>query len=201
MIITVFVDLTIKSFGLSPNSGKLCIFLESLISTVDVELSNMNSEKGLDSEQATILKHHQQSCCIELIKKLVQAFCSQFCDLLIFYYQNFLFQSIRAYWWIDLFRGDKWSCDHFLSAFPIWYSTAMFVAKTLHYSYRWTGYCLYIITVTIQLSHSKTNITHRFKETISNHMQSEIFSRYRKKKRILFNSSLIFITGRWMVDG
>lgn len=71
-----FVDLTIKSLGLSPNSGKLCIFLESLISTVAVELSNMNSEKGLDSEQATILKHHQQSCCIELIKKLVQVFVS-----------------------------------------------------------------------------------------------------------------------------
>lgn len=63
--------LSMKSCGMSANAGKLCIFVELLVSEVMNELSNISSMKDLETNESIILKHHQQQCAFVLIERLI----------------------------------------------------------------------------------------------------------------------------------
>ncbi|XP_065224601.1 conserved oligomeric Golgi complex subunit 1 [Planococcus citri] len=64
-------SLSIKSSGQSPNSGKMCLFIQSLVSDIMKEIPDSHSEDDDEAEQMQILKRHQQQCCLDLTEKLI----------------------------------------------------------------------------------------------------------------------------------
>lgn len=66
-----FTGISIKSLGISPNSGKICFFVELQVSNMINELANVNTNRNFENKESLILTHHQQLCCIELVEKFV----------------------------------------------------------------------------------------------------------------------------------